>query len=136
MRLYGWNTLPEECLAEFSFEDGPKWLKVLALTPFFDRFAYPIAVNRGLGTLWCPDLGETDKNELESLGWKVHLRDKNDEEKFFEGSIAILTASTNHRRTPSIGFTRWGRHRAMRTYVHKTNGTLTNLKSGTLPTDS
>ena len=135
MNLLGWNVLPDNCSVEFVFEEGPTWLKALALTPFFDRFAYPTAVKRGLGILWCTALSEVEIQTLESLGWKVQRRDKNIEEKFFEGSFAPLTSNSKHQHFRSISLTRWGRQMAMRKFVHKTNGTYSNLQNGTLPVE-
>lgn len=133
MNLVGWNVLPDNCSVEFIFEEGPTWLKVLALTPFLDRFAYPIAVKRGLGFLWSSTLSEEEILELESWGWNIYLRVKNNEERFQEGSIARLTTSARKRHFPAIAFTRWGHQRAMRNYVHKRNGTYSNLRNGTTP---
>lgn len=133
MNLLGWNVLPDDCAVEFKFEDGPKWLKVLALTPYFDRFAYPTAVKRGLGILWGTTFSQSQKEALESLGWKVQTREKTNEEMFFEGSLALLTPEPKRRQRRHIAFTRWGRQRSSRKYVHKSNGTYSHLKNKTLP---
>jgi len=133
MNLLGWNVLPDDCGAEFKFGDGPRWLKVLALTPYFDRFAYPIAVKRGLGILWSGALNQSERAALESVGWIIQTREKTKEEKFFEGSLALLTSEPKRRQRPHIALTRLGRQRSSRNYVHKSNGTYSNLKNGTLP---
>lgn len=93
MELLGWNLLPDDSAVEFKFEEGPTWLKILALTPYLERFAYPAAVKRGLGILWSNSLGQGKKEALESTGWKIETREKTKEEKFFEGSLAFLTST-------------------------------------------
>jgi len=133
MNLLGWNVLPDDCMAEFKFEDGPRWLKVLALTPYFDRFAYPIAVKRGLGILWSAKVSQSERETLESLGWILQTREKTKEELFFDGSLALMTTEPRRRQRRHIAFTRWGRQRSSRNYVHKSNGTYSHLKNRTLP---
>jgi len=133
MNLSGWNVLPDDCAAEFKFEDGPGWLKILALTPYFERFAYPMAVRRGLGNLWCGILDRVETEALESLGWIIQTREKTKEEKFFEGSLGLLTSEPKRRQRRHITFTRWGRQRSSRNYVHKFNGTYSHFKNRTLP---
>ena len=133
MNLLGWNVLPDDCVAEFKFEDGPRWLRVLALTPYFDRFAYPTAVKRGLGILWGTTFSQSQREALESLGWMLQTREKTKEEKFFEGSLALITTEPRRRQRRHIAFTRWGRQRSSRNYVHKSNGTYSYLKNRTLP---
>jgi hypothetical protein len=133
MNLHGWNDLPDDCVAEFKFEDGPRWIRILALTPYFERFAYPVAVRRGLGILWCNAFDRVETETLESLGWIIEIREKTKEEKFFEGSLGLLTSKPKQRQRRHISFTRWGRERASRNYVHKFNGTYSHLKNRTLP---
>ena len=112
MELLGWNLLPDDSAVEFKFEEGPTWLKILALTPYFERFAYPAAVKRGLGILWSNSLGQGKKVALESTGWKIETREKTKEEKFFEGSLAFLTSEPKGYQRRHIAFTRWGRQRS------------------------
>ncbi|MDP1719725.1 MAG: hypothetical protein Q8L08_01810 [Candidatus Nanopelagicaceae bacterium] len=133
MNLLGWNVLPDDCVAEFNFDDGPSWLKALALTPYFDRFAYPIAVRRGLGVLWGTTFSQSQREMLGSSGWILHTREKTKEEMFFEGSLALVTTGSKRRKRRHIAFTRWGRERSSRNYVHKSNGTYSHLKNRTLP---
>lgn len=133
MNLIGWNVLPDDFVTEFKFEDGPRWLKILAFTPYFERFAYPIAVRRGLGILWSDRVSQSEREALESIGWIVQTREKTKEEKFFEGSLVLLTSEPKRRQRPHIALTRWGRQRSSRNYVHKSNGTYSQFKNRTLP---
>lgn len=133
MNLLGWNVLPDDCVAEIKFDYGPNWLKVLALTPYFERFAYPIAVRRGLGILWSTTFSESQREALETSGWILQTREKTKEEMFFEGSLALMTTEPTRRRRHRIAFTRWGCERSSRNYVHKSNGTYSHFKSRTLP---
>lgn len=133
MNLLGWNVLPNDCAAEFKFDDGPSWLKVLALTPYFDRFAYPIAVRRGLGILWGTTFSQSQREALATSGWILQTREKTKEEMFFEGSLALMTSEPTRRKRRRIAFTRWDRERSSRNYVHKSNGTYSHLKNRTLP---
>lgn len=120
-------------MVEFKFENGPRWLKLLALTPYFERFAYPRAVKRGLGILWGSTSSQSEREALESLGWILQTREKTKEEKFFEGSLALLTSEPKRRRRRHIAFTRWGRQQSSRNWVHKSNGTYSHVKNRTLP---
>lgn len=133
MNLLGWNVLPAGCVVEFKFEDGPRWLEILALIPYFERFAYPIAVKRGLGILWGKAFISSERAVLESLGWILQTREKTNEEKFFEGSLALITTDPKRYQRRHIAFTRWGRQRSSRNYVHKSNGTYSHFKNRTLP---
>lgn len=133
MNLLGWNVLPGDYAAEFKFEDGPRWLKILALTPYFERFAYPAAVKRGLGIIWSNSNRQSEREALESIGWVVQTREKTKEERFFEGSLALLTSEPKRHPRRHIALTRWGRQRSSRNYVHKTNGTYSQFKNRTLP---
>ncbi len=135
MKTAWWDQLPDNYLTDFQFENGPKWLRTLALTPYFERFAYPIAIKRGLGVIWCSQAKETEIQTLKSWGWKVLTTEKTNEERFFEGSLALLTNHPRRGKFPRVSLTQWGRQRASRNHIHKLNGTYTYLKNGTLPTD-
>lgn len=133
MNLLGWSVLPDDCVVEFKFEAGPKWLRILAHTPYFERFAYPAAVKRGLGILRCKKSNQNERELLESLGWVIQTREKTNEEKFFEGSLALMTSGPKRRQRSHIAFTRWGRQVASWKSVHKSNGTYSHFKNRTLP---
>ena len=51
MRLEGWNHVPHGYGATFDIGGAPWWLRAWFRTPFVDRFAYPVLVDRGLGWL-------------------------------------------------------------------------------------
>ncbi|HVB27485.1 MAG TPA: hypothetical protein VNE21_06190 [Mycobacteriales bacterium] len=51
VRLEGWNHIPRGYGATFDLDGAPRWLRVLFITPFVDRFAYPVLVRRGHGWL-------------------------------------------------------------------------------------
>lgn len=133
MRLAAWNDFPNRGEVEIKFENGPNWLKLLARLPYFERFAYPAALRRGLGILWCESLTQYENDDLSMQGWIVHPREKSKEERFTEGSLALLSQGEpkNYRRR--IAITRWGRKRASQIFVHKSNGTYSYLKRGTFP---
>lgn len=133
MNLLGWNVLPTDCDAEFKFDDGPRWLTALALIPYFERFAYPIAVKRGLGILWSTSFSQVQREALDSSGWILKTRAKTKEEMFFDGSLALITIGPKRRIRRHISFTRWGRERSSGNYVHKSNGTYSHFKNRTLP---
>jgi len=135
--LLGWNIIPANCSAEVDFENAPKWLKALALTPFFERFAYPIAVRRGLGVIWTEHFKEAEIHDLETLGWVVKRRAKSNQEKFREGSLGLLTSHSSKTRSkvrlPRIALTRWGLRRSLTKSVHSYNATVSHFKNGTYP---
>ena len=133
MELTGWNDIPDCDSAEFRFEDGPKWLRALALTPFFERYAYPIAINKGLGILWCETVIPVGLAELSAAGWKVKMREKTNRERFIEGSMAALSTQGRHLRRWHFSFTRLGRQRSTRRSVHRANGTIRHMKKKTFP---
>src|SRR5215207_6974621 len=51
MRLEGWNHVPRGYGATFDIGSAPWWLRAWFRTPFVDRFAYRVLVDRGLGWL-------------------------------------------------------------------------------------
>ncbi len=137
MDILGWDILPEKCEIEFRFEEGPVWLRLMALTPFFEKFAYPIAIRRHIAYLWSDSFSREQCKALEALGWIVYSREKSKAEKFLEGSLAILSRSSSQetRRRPQFSVTRWGHIRATRKWVHKSNGTYTHFKNRTTPAE-
>jgi hypothetical protein len=137
VNLVGWNIIPANCSAEVEFENAPTWLKALALTPYFERFAYPIAVRKGFGVIWAENMGETEIQDLERRGWVVNRRPKNNQEKFREGSLGLLTAQSSKTRSrirqPRFALTRWGLKRSLTRSVHSYNATMSHFKNGTYP---
>ena len=51
-KIHGWNDIPSDYIQEEDFHLAPKWLRVLARTKFIEKFAYPIAVKKGLVRRW------------------------------------------------------------------------------------
>jgi len=71
MRLEGWNSVPRGYGATFDLSSAPVWLRIWFAVPLVDRFAYPVAVRRGYGSLtphpgW-PSAGRGDVPD----GWRV-----------------------------------------------------------------
>lgn len=52
MTIRGWNDIPEDYVQEEDFHLGPLWLRILARIKIIERFAYPIAVKKGLVRRW------------------------------------------------------------------------------------
>ena len=50
--IRGWNDIPEGCVQEEYLHLGPLWLRFLARIKIIERFAYPIAVKKGLVKRW------------------------------------------------------------------------------------
>ena len=50
--IHGWNDIPAGYVQEVDFHLAPIWLRALARTTYFERFAYPIAVKKGLVKRW------------------------------------------------------------------------------------
>ena len=145
MFLPGWSESFGNFQEEIRFEVAPLWLRALSRTIYFERFAYPIALKRGLGFLW--PIGATPTFETPpSPHWKIMNSVKVEEDLFFEGSLARLT----HGRTPrrrrvnklveffshgrfelkeGFGLTRAGRTLKLRNSVHSENGTMQPYKA-------
>lgn len=136
--------------AEFSFDRGPAWLRILAQTPFFDRYAYSIAMRRGFAELW-PDFKDSKLDEdFEIEGWVIHKKPKNDLERWIEGSFALLGQGKKNRLIqflyknrsipigrshalfwsvlPQITFTHYGAQLKRRHRIHRYNGTYKDYK--------
>jgi hypothetical protein len=71
VRLEGWNHIPEGYGARFDARSAPGWLRLLFHTPFVDRFAYPLLVQRGHGYLRpSPGVHEQELGSV-SPGWRI-----------------------------------------------------------------
>ncbi|TRZ86819.1 MAG: hypothetical protein D4R83_03945 [Streptomycetaceae bacterium] len=145
MSIEGWDHIPDGFDAEFQFDEANRWLRYLALTPYFERFAYPIAIKRGFARLW--PTGEPQDTNIEILekGWMIQEREKTNQEFLIEGSLAILSDFKPTRLWEFIHkqrklflserwtfdldfasyfvFTRYGRQCRARKFVHQSNGT-------------
>jgi len=139
MHLPGWSETFEDFEEEIRFELAPLWLRTLSRTIYFERFAYPIALKKGLGLLW-PRKDVCDFKAEVSPYWKVMTTQKSTEDRIFEGSLAVLTSRFLPKRrrinelvillsrgrfeiAEGFALTRAGRLRAIRGEVHRENGT-------------
>jgi hypothetical protein len=50
--IRGWNDIPEGYVQEEDFHLAPLWLRTLARIKYFEKFAYPAAVKKGLVRRW------------------------------------------------------------------------------------
>lgn len=50
--IHGWNDIPAGYVQEEDFHLAPVWLRVLARIKLVEKFAYPIAVKKGLVKRW------------------------------------------------------------------------------------
>lgn len=50
--IRGWNDIPAGYVQEEDFHLAPVWLRVMARIKFVEKFAYPIAVKKGLVKRW------------------------------------------------------------------------------------
>ncbi|GAA1241927.1 hypothetical protein [Oryzihumus leptocrescens] len=71
MELEGWNSIPPGSVAAFEVGAAPRWLRVLFFAPFIDRFAYPLLVARGLGSLDVVDPDLFDADAARTKGWRI-----------------------------------------------------------------
>ncbi len=71
MRLEGWNHIPEGYGADFEVAAAPLWLRVLFRTPFLDRFAHPLLVQRGHGFLVPHPTEPPEGRGVVADGWKL-----------------------------------------------------------------
>jgi hypothetical protein len=135
MPITGWNDAPSDAITKFNFHNTSLWLRTLARVPFFERFAYPIAVKRGLGTIWFPEISESRFEEFLKIGWKVKYGHPSDHELFLQGSKALLTQSPRSFRKPRIAITRLGKELAWTKAIHRANGTQNLLRLESSPFD-
>jgi hypothetical protein len=133
MSIIGWDDTPSCAITKFDFQKSSLWLRILARVPFFERFAYPVAVKRGLGSIWFPEVSEITYEYFLSLGWRVHQGSPSDLELFLQGSKARLTENPLPFQRPRIAITRLGKELAWTKAIHRANGSLDNLKIGTSP---
>lgn len=135
----------------YEFRQGPRWLEALAFLPFFDRFAYPIALKKGIGFANPSRLNEARDEYMRSRGWNVVM--ESEDEAFLRGSLAFLSPPKHwlaRRKVkkarmlamsgsfskgpyttlhfPFIG-TRWARTRFRRWRTHFMNGTLDRYRN-------
>jgi len=135
MPITGWDDVPSDALTKFNFHNTSLWLRALARVPFFERYAYPIAVKRGLGTIWFPEISDINFEKFRNVGWKVNNGMPSDHELFLQGSKALLTQRPSSFRKPRIAITRLGKELAWTKAIHRANGTQKFLRLQSSPFD-
>jgi hypothetical protein len=106
MSLVGWDDASLDSLTEIDFKSSPFWVRLLALTPVFEKYAYPIAVRRGFGTIWIPKDSAADLSIFLVQGWQVKVGEPDDRDRFLSGSLATLSIISKPIRKPKVKFTR------------------------------
>lgn len=122
MSTIGWDDASLDTFSKIDFTSSPLWLRLLALTPVLEKFAYPIAIRRGFGTIWVQRDVVIDRNLFLSQGWQVKIGEPDNRERILNGSLATLSAGFHSVATPRPRFTRLGRELAWRKAIHKANG--------------
>jgi len=135
MSIVGWNDASINSVTEIDFKSSPLWIRLLALTPVVEKFAYPIAVRRGYGTIWISNDSAIDVDIFKSQGWQVKNGEPDDNDRFLSGSLARLSIDAKPIREPKVKFTRFGRELAWRKAIHRANGTLRTLGKESSPID-
>ena len=133
MSIVGWNDASLNSVTEIDFKNSPFWIRILALTPFIEKYAYPIAVRRGFGTIWFPKDSEVDVSPFLIQGWQVEIGAPDNHDRFLSGSLATLSIDSKPIVKPKVKFTRFGRELAWRKAIHKANGTLKHLEKDSSP---
>ena len=133
MSLVGWNDSSLDFYTEIDFKSAPSWIRFLALTPVLEKYAYPVAVRRGFGTIWISENSATDIDVYVFQGWQVKVGEPGDGERFFSGSLAQLSVDGKTIKKPRARFTRLGRDTAWRKAIHEANGTLRYLEEKVSP---
>jgi hypothetical protein len=128
MSLVGWDDASLNSVTEIDFKSSPFWVRLLALTPVIEKYAYPVAVRRGFGTIWISKESEIDVDLLLAQGWQVKFGEPNDSQRFLSGSLAALSIETKPITKPKIKFTRLGSELAWRKAIHRANGTPRKLQ--------
>lgn len=135
MSITGWDDAPSDAIIKINFHNSSLWLRALARVPFFERYAYPVAVKKGLGTIWFQEISESNFEVFLKAGWKVKCGIPSDHEFFLQGSKAFLTQSPRSFKRPKIAITRLGRELAWAKAIHRANGTEKYLSNKCSPFD-
>lgn len=133
MSLVGWNDSSLDFFTEIDFRNTPFWIRFLALTPVVEKYAYPVAIRRGFGTIWITKDSAVDVDIFLAQGWLVKSGEPDDSDRFLNGSLARLSIDAKPIRKPKVKFTRFSRELAWRKAVHEANGTLRNLEKDSSP---
>lgn len=126
MSIVGWDDASINSVTEIDFKSSPFWIRLLALTPVVEKYAYPMAVRRGYGTIWISN--DLAVDIFVSQGWQVKIGEPDDGDRFLSGSLAMLSVDAKPIREPKVKFTRFGRELAWRKAVHEANGTLRTME--------
>lgn len=135
--IQGWNTCPDNFRSEITFSCAPLWLRILARTVYFERFAYPIAVEMGFGRLFPNEIDPSASEEYFIGNWKVINRRITDSEKVNYGQRSNLLENLSIKNkllfwqliNAGKGLTFWGTQQKQRKRIHKLNGTWKIHKS-------
>lgn len=133
MSLIGWDDASLNLVTEIDFKSSPFWVRLLALTPVVEKYAYPVAIRRGFGTIWISKDSGVDIDIFLAQGWLVKSGEPDDNDRFLSGSLARLSIDAKPIRKPKVKFTRFSRELAWRKAVHKANGTLNYLGKESSP---
>jgi hypothetical protein len=135
MSRTGWDDASLNLVTEIDFKSSPFWVRLLALTPVVEKYAYPVAVRRGFGTIWISKDSVVDIDIFLAQGWKVKIGEPDDSERFLSGSLATLSIDSKPIRKPIVKFTRLGRELAWKKAIHEANRTLNYLENESSPFD-
>ena len=124
MSLVGWNDSSIDFYTEIDFKSAPSWIRFLALTPVLEKYAYPVAVRRGFGTIWISEDSARDIDVYLVQGWQIKVGEPGNSERFFSGSLAQLSVHGKPIKKTRAKFTRLGRDMAWKKAIHEANGTL------------
>jgi hypothetical protein len=65
-----------------------------------EKYAYPVAVRRGFGTIWISENSARDIDVYLFQGWQVKVGEPGDGERFFSGSLAQLSVDGKPIKKP------------------------------------
>ena len=133
--IHGWNDIPIGYVQEEEFHLAPIWLRTLARIKYLEKYAYPIAVKKGLVKRWKiePNKGAPEFSWSEGIQYinsqypgfsygspiEIQLKKNNFELSRFPIriiSILFILKSVLGSFISSIFSTKWGRNRKT-TYI-------------------
>ena len=84
--ILGWNDYRDGFYHRHDFESAPIWLRILATTPFLERFAYPIGVKKNY--VWLRSFSDSGPQALLSYTRVVYGK-KTIREEIDEGWVSF-----------------------------------------------
>lgn len=133
--IHGWNDIPIGYVQEEEFHLAPIWLRTLARIKYFEKYAYPIAIKKGLVKRWKiePDKSAPEFSWSEgiqyinaqypglSYGSPIEIQFKKSNYEFSRFplrffSILIILKSVLGVLISGVFSTKWGRNRKT-TYI-------------------